>query len=45
VALTEAGRVEAEKGFAVARRITEETLAPLSAADRVQLLALLKALS
>jgi DNA-binding MarR family transcriptional regulator len=45
VALTEQGRAEAEKGFATAQRITDETLAPLNAAERVQLLALLKALS
>lgn len=45
VALTEAGRAEAERGFATARRVTEETLAPLNAAERAQLLALLKALS
>ncbi|WP_374372612.1 MarR family winged helix-turn-helix transcriptional regulator [Dongia sp.] len=45
VALTETGRAEAEKGFATAQRITEETLAPLNAAERAQLLALLKALS
>lgn len=45
VALTQAGRAEAEKGFATAQRITEETLAPLSPAERSQLIALLKALS
>lgn len=45
VALTEQGRIEAEKGFAVARRITEETLAPLDAAQRAQLIALLRSLS
>jgi DNA-binding MarR family transcriptional regulator len=45
VALTELGRAEAEKGFAVAGRITEETLAPLDAGQRAQLITLLKALS
>ena len=45
VALTETGRLEAEKGFALAQRATEETLAPLNPAERTQLLALLKTLS
>ena len=45
VALTEAGRKEAERGFATAAAITEETLAPLDAGQRAQLIALLKALS
>jgi MarR family transcriptional regulator, lower aerobic nicotinate degradation pathway regulator len=45
VALTEAGRAEAERGFAAAASVTEETLAPLDATQRAQLVALLKALS
>lgn len=45
VALTESGRAEAERGFSTAQRITDETLAPLNAVERMQLLALLKALS
>lgn len=45
VSLTDTGRGEAEKGFASAQRATEETLAPLSAGERAQLLSLLKALS
>lgn len=45
VALTESGRKEAERGFATAAAITEETLAPLDAGQRAQLIALLKALS
>jgi len=45
VALTDAGRAEAERGFALAQRISDETLAPLDAAQRAQLIALLKAMS
>lgn len=45
VTLTDAGRKEAERGFSIAAAITEETLAPLDATQRTQLLALLKALS
>jgi DNA-binding MarR family transcriptional regulator len=45
VALTEAGRKEAERGFPIAAAITEETMAPLDPAQRAQLNALLKALS
>ena len=45
VTLTDAGRKEAERGFPIAAAITEETLSPLDATQRTQLLALLKALS
>jgi DNA-binding MarR family transcriptional regulator len=45
VTLTDAGRKEAERGFPIAAAITEETLAPLDAGQRAQLIALLKALS
>lgn len=45
VALTDAGRKEVERGFPIAAAITEETLAPLDATQRAQLIALLKALS
>lgn len=45
VTLTEAGRKEAERGFPIAEEITEETMAPLDAGQRAQLIALLKALS
>jgi DNA-binding MarR family transcriptional regulator len=45
VTLTEAGRKEAERGFPIAAEITEETMAPLDAGQRAQLIALLKALS
>jgi DNA-binding MarR family transcriptional regulator len=45
VALTETGRAEAEKGFATAQRITDETLAPLSPEERTRVIALLKALA
>lgn len=45
VSLTDNGRSEAERGFAMAQRATEETLSPLNPAERAQLLALLKALS
>jgi len=44
VTLTDAGRKEAERGFATAAAVTEETLAPLDPAQRAQLVALLKAL-
>ena len=45
VALTETGRAEAEKGFATAQRITDETLAPLSPEERTRVIALLKSLA
>lgn len=45
VALTEAGRKEAERGFPIAAAVTAETMAPLSDAERAQLVQLLKALS
>jgi MarR family transcriptional regulator, lower aerobic nicotinate degradation pathway regulator len=44
VTLTDAGKKEAERGFATAAAVTEETLAPLDNAQRAQLVALLKAL-
>ncbi|MBK8158723.1 MAG: winged helix-turn-helix transcriptional regulator [Rhodospirillaceae bacterium] len=44
VALTEAGRKEAERGFPIAEAVTAETLGALSAEERVQLVQLLKAL-
>lgn len=45
VSLTDNGRGEAERGFAMAQRATEETLSPLNPAERAQLLVLLKSLS
>jgi DNA-binding MarR family transcriptional regulator len=45
VALTNAGKIEAERGFTAAATVTAETLAPLSAEEQVRLLALLKALA
>jgi len=45
VALTDAGRKEAERGFPLAAAITVEALAPLDTAQQVQLLTLLKKLS
>jgi DNA-binding MarR family transcriptional regulator len=45
VALTETGRKEAERGFPIAAAITEETMAPLDANQRAQVIALLKAIS
>lgn len=44
VSLTEAGRQVAERAIPCAKRITEATLAPLSAPQRTQLMALLGAL-
>jgi DNA-binding MarR family transcriptional regulator len=44
VALTEAGRKEAERGFPIAEAVTVETLAALSVEERAQLVQLLKAL-
>jgi len=44
VTLTEAGRVEAERGFPIAAAVTAETLAPLSAEERSQLVRLLRML-
>jgi len=44
VALTEAGRKEAERGFPVAAAVTAETLGALGVEERAQLVQLLKAL-
>lgn len=45
VALTEAGRLEAQRGFATAAAVTAETLAPLNDDEQARLLAMLKALA
>ncbi len=44
VSLTDEGRLVAERAIGAARRITEETLLPLNAEERVQLTALLQRL-